>query len=35
MDANEDEYETKVREIVEDLLYHTLRRNPKNIVSYF
>ena len=29
----EDEYETKVREILEDLVFHTIKNEPKNIVS--
>ena len=29
----EDEYETEVREILEDLVFHTIKNEPKNIVS--
>ena len=29
----EDEYEAKVREILEDLIFHTIKNEPKNIVS--
>ena len=35
MSTNEedDEYETKVRKILEDLIFHTIKNEPKNIVS--
>ncbi len=29
----EDEYDKEVREILEDLIYHTIKNSPKNIVS--
>ena len=35
MSTNEedDEYEAKVRNILEDLIFHTIKNEPKNIVS--
>ncbi len=35
MSTNEedDEYEAKVRKILEDLIFHTIKNEPKNIVS--
>ena len=34
MSNNEnDEYEENVKQIVEDLIYHTIKNQPKNIVS--
>ena len=32
MSANEeeDEYDTKIRNILEDLIYHTIKNKPKN-----
>ena len=35
MSTNEedDEYEAKVRAILEDLIFHTIKNEPKNIVS--
>ena len=35
MSANEeeDEYEANVRKILEDLVYHTAKNEPKNVVS--
>ena len=30
-----DDYEQKVREIFKDLVYHTIKNKPKNIVRNF
>ena len=30
-----DDYEQKVREIFKDLVYHTIKNKPKNIVRIF
>ena len=29
----ESEYDAKIREILEDLIFHTIKNRPKNIVS--
>ena len=35
MSSNEEEdaYDKELREILEDLIYHTIKNEPKNIVS--
>ena len=33
--GEEDDYETKVRKILKDVVYHTIKNKPKNIVSHF
>jgi len=30
----EDEYEANVRKILEELVFHTIKNEPKNIVSF-
>ena len=31
----DDEYEQKIKEIFKDLVYHTIKNKPKNIVRHF
>ena len=31
----EDEYEVNIRQILKDLVFHTIKNKPKNVVSYF
>ena len=31
----EDEYEVNVRHILEDLIFHTIKNEPKNIVFHY
>ena len=31
----DDEYEMKLREILEDLVFHTIKNSPRNIVRIF
>ena len=34
-DREDDEYEANVRKILKDLVYHTIKNKPKNIVRKF
>ena len=33
INEEEDEYEVNVKNILEDLIFHTIKNSPKNIVS--
>ena len=33
--AEDEEYEANIRQILKDLVFHTMKNKPENVVSYF